>query len=60
LHDALGRPVRRLAGKSRGGSVVFSWDGRDESGRPVESGLYLARTVAGREEQTVVFTYLEE
>jgi hypothetical protein len=42
LVDAAGRHVRRLAGS---GAVV--WDGRDEAGRPVASGVYFLREGEG-------------
>ncbi|MBI4425674.1 MAG: hypothetical protein HY554_18225, partial [Elusimicrobia bacterium] len=37
--DSSGREVRRLL---RGGSGALRWDCRDASGRPVESGVYIA------------------
>jgi len=39
--DAAGRRVRTLADGTRGaGEHSVTWDGRDESGRPVASGVY--------------------
>jgi len=48
VHDVAGRLVRRLisAGAATGGRRV-AWDGRDEEGRPVAAGVYLARVVVG-------------
>jgi hypothetical protein len=44
LFDATGRRVREMRrhSVSRGGALV-RWDGRDDAGRPVASGLYFAR-----------------
>jgi len=42
--DILGREVRRLQPALTGiDSFVFRWDGRDNTGHPVASGVYLAR-----------------
>jgi hypothetical protein len=42
--DLQGRRVRTLAGGSRvAGRYTLAWDLRDESGRPVAPGVYLAR-----------------
>jgi hypothetical protein len=47
VHDLLGRPRRRLAlGTLTAGSYVSSapqWDGRDDAGRAVPSGVYFVR-----------------
>jgi len=44
IHDARGRLVRILVdGTLAAGSHVVAWDGRDGGGRPVASGIYLAR-----------------
>jgi hypothetical protein len=48
VHDVSGRVVRRLPGGDPiggGGRVV--WDGRDDRGRPVTSGVYWARVHVG-------------
>jgi hypothetical protein len=46
LYDLSGRLVRRAAlGSEPGGS--WTWDGRDEQGRVVPAGLYLARLTSG-------------
>ena len=48
VFDALGRQVRVLArGAMAVGRHAVTWDGRDASGRPVASGVLLARLVAG-------------
>jgi len=48
IYDILGRVVRRLVeGKREGGYHRVTWDGRDDAGHPVASGVYLCRIVAG-------------
>jgi len=48
LYDARGRRVRRVhAGELPAGSHVLGWDGQDDAGRPVASGVYWARVRAG-------------
>jgi hypothetical protein len=47
--DLRGRARRVLAtGERFGGPAALLWDGRDDAGRPVEPGLYVARLEAGR------------
>ncbi len=47
LYDALGRPVRRLVdGSLAAGRYRFVWDGRDQGGRAVASGMYFYRLTA--------------
>ncbi len=54
LFDRSGRRVRILAGAVLdAGSHSFIWDGRDENGRMVGTGVYLARLVAGNERALV-------
>ncbi|MEZ4387964.1 MAG: FlgD immunoglobulin-like domain containing protein [Candidatus Krumholzibacteriia bacterium] len=44
LHDLRGRRVRTLlAADLTVGTHAVAWDGRDESGQPVATGVYLAR-----------------
>ncbi|MFH1841991.1 MAG: C1 family peptidase [bacterium] len=46
LYDPAGRLVRELAsGPQPAGAGVVFWDGRDDTGRAVASGVYLARLV---------------
>jgi len=48
IHDVNGRLVRRLpAGMMSAGDQSTGWDGRDEAGRPVGSGVYLLNLSAG-------------
>jgi len=52
IFDVAGRSVRRLLeGEQPAGTGVLSWDGRDEAGRPVPSGIYFCRLVAGERER---------
>lgn len=43
VYDLLGRRVRLLYEGLSAGVSEYCWDGRDEAGRPVASGLYLIR-----------------
>jgi hypothetical protein len=48
VYDALGRVVRRLVdGAVSPGSHVATWDGRDDDGAPVASGVYFYSMEAG-------------
>ena len=48
IYDLLGQRVRRLVAGHRGAGFHRAlWDGRDEKGRAVASGVYLARLDAG-------------
>ncbi len=48
VYDIMGRKVRDLAsGRMIAGAHTLLWDGRDDSGRPVSSGVYFARILMG-------------
>jgi flagellar hook assembly protein FlgD len=48
VYDVLGRQVRVLVDENqKAGRHTVPWDGRDESGRRLASGVYLARLVVG-------------
>ncbi len=48
VYDVSGRRVRSLVeGEMRPGTHVVTWDGRNEQGRRVSSGVYLCRLVSG-------------
>jgi flagellar hook assembly protein FlgD len=53
VYDARGRIVRNLIdGGLRAGQHAFAWDGRDDRGVAVASGVYLARLQAGKHATT--------
>ena len=53
IHDVLGRPVRHLAGKRQeAGAYTAVWDGTDDRGRPLASGVYFYRLSTGMDRQT--------
>ncbi len=48
IYDLLGREVRRLVdGDMTAGYQNVTWDGRDNAGRQVSSGLYIYKIIAG-------------
>jgi flagellar hook assembly protein FlgD len=52
--DASGRLLRRLHnGALAGGLSIWEWDGRNEDGRRVASGVYYARMEAAGKSRTV-------
>ncbi len=54
VFDVSGRLVRRIARGSYGaGYQVVSWDGRDEQGRRVSSGIYFLKAKSAGEERTL-------
>ncbi len=53
LYDPIGRLVRTLDARPKP-SEVLHWDGRDESGREVSSGVYFYRTRDGRTQGKVL------
>ena len=53
VYNSLGQQVRTLAdGPQVAGVHVVQWDGRDENGQKVSSGVYFYRLIAGRFMQT--------
>ena len=47
IYNALGQEVKRLVeGRYRAGTYHVAWDGHDDAGQPVASGLYLYRLAA--------------
>ncbi len=55
IFDILGRKVRRLQPLLTGNDTfVFQWDGRDDDGHPVASGVYLARQDGSTEARRMV------
>jgi len=50
VFDVRGRRVRALAGDNRdAGRQEIAWDGKDDTGRALASGIYLVRLVADGE-----------
>lgn len=48
IHDARGARVQRVfSGSLEAGERALSWDGRDQQGRTVASGVYFARALVG-------------
>jgi uncharacterized repeat protein (TIGR02543 family) len=48
IYDILGRKVKNLLDEKQGpGTFSIAWDGKDDSMKPVDSGIYLLRFRAG-------------
>ena len=48
IYDLRGQRVRRLGDEARGpGQHLHPWDGRDDRGLPVASGVYFCRLRTG-------------
>jgi len=48
VYDVQGRAVRTLVeGPAQSGILAVTWDGRDDSGHPVPSGIYICRYASG-------------
>ncbi len=59
IHDVTGRVVRTmLAGPAKARQDVMRWDGRDDAGRLLPAGVYLARLSTRGEEQSVKLTLI--
>jgi len=54
VYDVKGRLVRRLVAGVRQGPGIFTvyWNGRDQRGEPVSTGVYFYRLVAGSRRET--------
>jgi hypothetical protein len=49
IHDVAGRRIARLLGERRkAGYHVLTWDGRNDAGQPVGSGIYFYRIKTGK------------
>jgi len=60
VYDLAGRRVRSLAdGYRTGGTHSFPWDGRDESGAIVSSGVYQVRLKTASESSSILITLLK-
>jgi hypothetical protein len=59
IYDPAGRAVRTLERKDRvPGRYTALWDGADDAGRDVASGVYFCRLKAGKLSQTMKIVYL--
>ena len=59
VYDVLGRRVRTLfGGRCRAGWHRLVWDGMDEAGRPMASGIYMIRMKAGDFRSTLKMTLI--
>jgi beta-glucanase (GH16 family) len=52
IHDAKGRAVRHLNDEAVGGELTLSWNGCDDAGRSLPSGVYFARTTGQKQAKT--------
>lgn len=60
VYSVNGRLVRTLVdGAAEAGSASVEWDGRDDRGERVPSGVYFARITAGTDKQSVKITLLK-
>ena len=60
VFDVAGRPVRTLLDGVLGtGGHTFVWDGRDDAGRPLATGVYLARLESAGRAETRKLTLLK-
>ena len=54
LYDLLGRRVRTLVDRPLNAGInEIQWNGKDESGHPLSSGIYLCQLLAGNKFQTI-------
>jgi flagellar hook assembly protein FlgD len=59
IYDVSGRLVRSIeTGRLPAGPLSVAWDGADSNGRPVASGVYLARLGSSTEAATTKFVLL--
>jgi hypothetical protein len=60
ITNALGQEVRRMVlSPALSGTSLVNWDGRDESGMPVASGIYFCRVTAGEYSTSVKMVLLK-
>jgi hypothetical protein len=59
IYNVAGQRIKDLLdGQLGAGDHVLVWDGRDDSGRPVGSGIYFCRVEAGDIERTIKMVLL--
>ena len=60
IYNMLGQQVRMLENRSRArGTYSVPWDGRDETGNTLNSGIYICRIQAGEYRRTTKLTLLK-
>lgn len=60
IYDITGRKVRTLwSGFKSAGIHLFRWDGNDDAGIPVGSGIYFCRINSGSSSKTYKITYIK-
>ncbi len=60
IYSLKGKLIRQLHSRERSsGHVAFRWNGKDESGQQVGTGIYLVRAIAGEERQSQKIIYLK-
>ncbi len=60
IYDALGKKVRTLVQESRSvGEYQVRWDGKDDDGKQVASGIYLCRLSAGEFSKSIRMTFIK-
>ena len=53
IYNVLGKEIKNILNKEQGyGEHVISWDGTDNKGRDMSSGVYFSRMIAGNFRQT--------
>ena len=59
IYNIYGQVVRRMHGEAEAGTTTVVWDGRNDHGRTVASGIYLYQVRAGEFEVTRKMTMLK-
>jgi len=60
IYNLRGQAIRTLVeGKKKAGYYEISWDGRDQSGKQVASGVYLVRLQAGSFVQVIKMSLIK-
>ncbi|MBT3630715.1 MAG: T9SS type A sorting domain-containing protein, partial [Candidatus Marinimicrobia bacterium] len=60
IYDLKGRVVQSYTEQDRpAGWVHYEWNGTNANGKPVGTGIYLCRMVAGQYTKTIKMIYLQ-
>jgi len=60
IHDTLGKVVKKLFDEPQSpGQYAVTWDGRDEQGNIVSSGVYLCRLITKNYISTLKIAYVK-